>query len=769
MPTFLNSVFLAGLVAAALPILIHLFSRRRAKEVRFPSIEFLREVSRKKVRRLQLRQLLLLALRVLIVAFFALAMARPALRAGRGVLGRGSSTIAVVLDNSFSMAAADPAANAGAGATSAGAPARGAVARDASSEEGSVYQTAKKRAIEVIALMHEGDRGVLALAATPVRLPFQTPIADLSLLRQEIDRAPIEATRADLPQAIDRVAGVFTASRTLNKELYVISDFQQIDLDAWQALLGKRSGGAGAVDSTGGARQDVRGAARGGPGGVLGGAGTIPPDVKVYLIPARTLPVDNMAIERVRLDALGAGSDAGARLIVTIANYSNNEARNVVIRALEEGTGTTAVGAEALGEAYANVPAQGRGDATVLLRQMPASGALRVTFAPDALPMDNAAYFVAEQPGVRRVLIVSGASDPATDPATRYFRLALDPAGTKEFFDVQVARAEDPALGNAPPKADVIVLLDVGRLPDATIERIGKFRADGGGVFVVLGDRTDPRSYNTTIFPKLADLEVMGLQGDPARPDVFRSLRIAAAAHPIFDGFPAAAAGNITTARFLRMLDVKPGKDARVLAEFTGALPALIEDKGTIVFTSSCDGVWSDLSTSGAFLPLVHRVVQYLAALGGGAATGAGDRLVAGTAIERAVDPDQLANQDAFFIDPTGTRRPAERSEREGKVWLKSEPARIAGIYQLVRADGVRLGLFAVNLDTRESDLRVAPEGVLPGLFKPAATVLKPGTRGITREVVEGRYGRELWPMLLAIVLGLMVAESLIGRGKVLP
>ena len=71
--TFLNSLFLAGLAAAALPILIHLFSKRRAKEVRFPSLEFLQEVSRKKVRRLQLRQILLLVLRVLIIGLFALA------------------------------------------------------------------------------------------------------------------------------------------------------------------------------------------------------------------------------------------------------------------------------------------------------------------------------------------------------------------------------------------------------------------------------------------------------------------------------------------------------------------------------------------------------------------------------------------------------------------------------------------------------------------------------------------------------------------------
>ena len=38
--SFLNPLFLIGLAAAAIPIIIHLFTRRRPREVRFPSLEF---------------------------------------------------------------------------------------------------------------------------------------------------------------------------------------------------------------------------------------------------------------------------------------------------------------------------------------------------------------------------------------------------------------------------------------------------------------------------------------------------------------------------------------------------------------------------------------------------------------------------------------------------------------------------------------------------------------------------------------------------------
>ena len=49
---FLNPLFLFGLAAASIPIIIHLFTRRRPKEIRFPSLEFLSEVNQSEIRRL---------------------------------------------------------------------------------------------------------------------------------------------------------------------------------------------------------------------------------------------------------------------------------------------------------------------------------------------------------------------------------------------------------------------------------------------------------------------------------------------------------------------------------------------------------------------------------------------------------------------------------------------------------------------------------------------------------------------------------------------
>ena len=167
--TFLNSIFLAGLAAAALPVLIHLFSRRRARPVAFPSLEYLHEISRQKIRRMRLRQWLLLALRVLVVAVFALAMMRPAIRGPGSRITRGSSTVAIVMDNSYSMDAIDPAIASGAVTAPSSHPAATGSAPSTSpvDEEGTVFHTAKARADEILDLLGEGDRGIVAFCGRP--------------------------------------------------------------------------------------------------------------------------------------------------------------------------------------------------------------------------------------------------------------------------------------------------------------------------------------------------------------------------------------------------------------------------------------------------------------------------------------------------------------------------------------------------------------------------------------------------------------------------
>src|SRR5690606_1076723 len=102
---FLASALLGGLALAALPLLIHLISKRRARNVRFAAIEFVLRSKRRTARSLRLRQLLLLLLRTLLVAAVALAIAGPLLREPDEAETDASAPLVVVLvvDESASM------------------------------------------------------------------------------------------------------------------------------------------------------------------------------------------------------------------------------------------------------------------------------------------------------------------------------------------------------------------------------------------------------------------------------------------------------------------------------------------------------------------------------------------------------------------------------------------------------------------------------------------------------------------------------------------
>ncbi len=95
---------IAGLVAAAGPIAIHLLNRRRYRVVEWAAMDFLRQAVRRSRRILQLRDLLLLALRTACMLLFGLAMARPYFEASSTAIDPDQPVHTVlVLDNSLSM------------------------------------------------------------------------------------------------------------------------------------------------------------------------------------------------------------------------------------------------------------------------------------------------------------------------------------------------------------------------------------------------------------------------------------------------------------------------------------------------------------------------------------------------------------------------------------------------------------------------------------------------------------------------------------------
>jgi len=99
---FLAPGYLLGLALMALPVIIHLWYRRRMKKVPFSSLEFLKKIEARKLGWLRLREILILACRCLLVGLLFFSLSRPQL----GGENRRASVF-IILDNTYSMGYAD--------------------------------------------------------------------------------------------------------------------------------------------------------------------------------------------------------------------------------------------------------------------------------------------------------------------------------------------------------------------------------------------------------------------------------------------------------------------------------------------------------------------------------------------------------------------------------------------------------------------------------------------------------------------------------------
>lgn len=105
---FLNpyAMVIGGAMVSA-PILIHLINRMRFKRVRWAAMEFLLKSQKRNRRRLIIEQLILLALRCLLVLLFGLLMARFVAQAV-GTSATSSTTHVIVFDDTLSMTDSAP-------------------------------------------------------------------------------------------------------------------------------------------------------------------------------------------------------------------------------------------------------------------------------------------------------------------------------------------------------------------------------------------------------------------------------------------------------------------------------------------------------------------------------------------------------------------------------------------------------------------------------------------------------------------------------------
>jgi len=195
--TFLTPLFLFGLLAAAIPVAIHLIRREKPPKVIFSTLRFIKTTTKKLVLFQQIQQWLLLLLRSAVIVLLVLAFARPLFDQSIARMLDAEPEAAVVLfDVSLSM------------------------------QYGDNFERGREAVRQILADLSPGDEAALiSFASTAVNVSELT--TDISQLRSQVDAmaGPGYDTVRFFP-ALRLANEILDSSVYEEKKVYLVSDFQ---------------------------------------------------------------------------------------------------------------------------------------------------------------------------------------------------------------------------------------------------------------------------------------------------------------------------------------------------------------------------------------------------------------------------------------------------------------------------------------------------------------------------------------------------------------
>lgn len=620
------SLFLAGLAATAVPIVLHLLSRGKPKKVVFPALRFARQKFAENKRKLTLKRLLLLALRVGTLVLLGLTLARPVFlspdaatfldeaRQNGEVSENGENAETTQINETDATGqdgetASAPRRPEKAGIAGRNAPVAAAIVVDSSVRTGRVknnesfFETARATAAAIVAQLPP-DSEIAILDGTFDGDAFQP---DRFAARTRLEKLEIEPGGRPVAETTLEALRLVERSTLPTKEIFVLSDGTRPGWSEADAARLRRQYAAtvqAARRKTGAAASEENVASADADDAELPG---VP---RFYFVDLGDDAFQNVSVGSLSLSAETLAAGGTLRIDVDVERVGPGE-RDATLELvlfdapklpsnLEESAPFDDETLVLRRESQTLAFADGRSKRSAVFQpsDLPPGacvGAVRVVGA-DALAADDVRWFAVDVETDWRLLVV--APNPVADKSL-FLTQALAPEEFKKTgrapFELDVvpfaapstARNAAPTAANesetqaptslatATPEAlaryRAVLLLDppASAFDEATVRRLTAFVEKGGGLGVFLGRNATPISA----FQTEAAVRLLGAKPvDQARvADWNRSLKPANYDAPLLAPFrPFERAGvpwdALPVGRFWRLTDLTPS--ATVVARF---------------------------------------------------------------------------------------------------------------------------------------------------------------------------------------------------------
>jgi hypothetical protein len=797
--TLINSTILAGLLLAAVPLILHLTMKARPKRIEFPALRLLKVRRAANSRRMRLRQILLLILRTLLIIILVLVFARPSLPAANYSLRwwewLGIAVAVALACGGYAWLNQQDAAGTG-----------GPV--------GLQQRQGRRRAVcllvgllaafllaglpwglrvraELLSPASEGSEDIpiaaVFLIDNSISMKYrQENITRLEyagrLSRQQLERFPAGSRSAILSAQSDdevifqsdtgsvatRLESLTTTAvpARLNRQLRLAIEAHQEDRIRTQQEAGLGGSADQYVREIYVFTDFSRSAWQLPDESQLLQLLTDKDWLNIYLVDVSVPEPVNAGLADLRLSEQSTVSGRDLVLNLTVrstAGLSANARLEAVI--------TDPAGREAPAAPPASVRLDGSASRVQMAIRIPpdtawVEGTVRLA-SEDPLMDDNERFFTVAVRPTPRVLLIADRTNEAI-----YLKNALQPdelerAGVRQCECRLIATAETAEQNFA--GYDAVVLINASRPDDVLWNELRRYAEAGGGVFVVAGSgRLQPAAWSAAAARSLlpaTPLTIIKYLDTPG----YLNLSSENGVTRMFlqdEGIRT----ELAAVAFDRCWAVEADPAARTLMQFTGPAdrPALLErsiGKGRcLMFTSAMDNLvdggnlWNNLPDSWSFLVLADSLLQYL--------TNATDKrcnYTAGEPVDLPIPEKQRFQQ--YLLRRPGLRQTRGQLDPDASDVVLND-AEEHGHY-LLQAVDVATGFdaaFAVNFRDDETDLTTVTDDELQQLTGQRRAVIIHDPDQLLAIQRTGRLGVEVLPLLLGLLLILFCAEHLMSN-----
>jgi len=691
-----------------------MFNLRKLKTIDFSTLSFLKELQKTKIRRLKLRQLLLLVLRTLFIILVVCAFSRPTLKGSLpgGLAAQAKTSAVLIVDDSQSMTAND--------------------------EQGALLHQAKNAALTVMNLLKDGDEvNLLKLSEVPVDRTAEIPAAqrNFSAVRGALNEMKPSSIHRTIEDALCFAARLLAVSKNFNKEVYVISDFQSGSLES-KIHVAKTS------------------------------EQLFAPTIQFFFVPLGKRELQNISVESIEIPNTIFQVNKPFLVKAKLTNHGTSDMKNHLVSVYQDGS--------RVGQKGVDIHA-GQTMETEFTVVPKHSGFLegKVELEDDDLEFDNTRFFTVRIPKELHVLLVGTSSDLSYLRMALSTRLPdssasviVNPVSENHFSSFPLN------------KTDVVVFSNLHELTLDQSRMLIAYLQNGGGVLFFPGAQTNGNIFTSSFASPLGISSVATAELTPRlqSSNSFIEFDKVDLRHPLFSGmfedpdaklFPGITQHQRTleSPHITNSFHYLPTPKSRTIITLTNGYPFLLEEHVGIGRMLLCSVPatpdWSNLPFKGLFVPFVHRSLSYLAQESSMdrsllAGDGTAIRLHSATSPNlKIIKPDK----SEILIDP-------QQAAAEKTIpWSNDD---LPGWYTLASGTSI-LDKFAVNIDPDESNTTPSDKKHLETLFmrmgiaeKARHMVSQP--QEVQYIITESRFGAELWKQFLIAALVVALLEMFVAR-----